>query len=116
MKFKSRKDKTRLRLPFASFRLILQLEKTAWQARIKFSANARQLLANLGGDDAVGAHCGAGDEHAFMFGSDRADAGCIFAQRMRAQDGENLLGSLGRYKENGFTLVGHVDRVESKQL
>ena len=56
------------------------------QNPLAHSADAGQLLADLDGDDAIGAHGGARDQHALVFGGDVADARGVAAERMGAQN------------------------------
>jgi hypothetical protein len=49
------------------------------------SADARQLLADLRSDDAVGAHGGAGHQHAFVLRSDVTEDGGVAAKRVSAE-------------------------------
>jgi hypothetical protein len=49
-------------------------------------ADARQLLADHGGNDTVGAHCGARDQHALVFRGGMADARGVFSEGVAAQD------------------------------
>ena len=51
-----------------------------------FLADARQLLADHGGNYAVGAHGGARHQHVLVLRGHVADARGVFAQRMRAQE------------------------------
>ena len=80
------------------------------------SADPRELFADLGRDYAVCAHGCAPYEHARMLGGDVADAGSVMTEWVAAQDVENTRSCFGRYEENCFAFIGHVDRVETEEF
>lgn len=79
-------------------------------------ADAGELLADHGGDDAVGAHCGASDKHALVLCGDAADEGGFAAKRMGAEDSQGCIGGFGSDDEDGFALVGDVDGIEAEEF
>ena len=77
-------------------------------------ADARQLLANLYRNHAIGAHGSSRNQHPLVFGCHLADAGCVTPERMPAQNFQNRIRSLGSDEEHRFALIGDVHRIEAQ--
>src|SRR5215469_9703198 len=89
----------------------------SWLVRASsVSADSRQLLANLSGNHAIGAHGSARHQHLRVLRSHLADARGFATQRMRPQRLQSAIGGLGRHKEHRLSLVGNVHGIKSQQF